>query len=816
MIEEKRLLVGVIVKDEGAAKSAIGANNTLVADVLARLISAAGGLHPESYRKGHKKGFALGRQTGFKEAQSTAASTQNTSITINIEDIRSDEPEHIGFDGLLLDDARLNVTPALVKAFKADAVAKLGEDHLPTDEQWKAIIVAATSAVTIGIAGTGKTFVMMMRAIFLHCYLGIPLQQLKILSVTKDCRLDVIGQLTHLFSLWGVILSNEQALDLVKTPRGLMVSLVRSIAPLQEVVPFELMGVLDQGDEDGRPFDPRLLPDQMDVIEQAYQSAYAQSSSFAESVQKLFLSTLPLPRPNSDNPQFVAYSDKGFAQLRDDEVITRALTGIWHSKGEWPMEGLEPLSTSLDVVGNSVLTNGYVEILGAHIVLGYPKGADRTTMRPGSKTPLYEESLAKRAYLQRYSPVKIIWCDTPGQLNKMLRAAEAMATHAPSFQSRMKGLERPMGIAECLYQTGALIETLGLNPSQAIAKLKFMPQDPDAQFFDCTAKFWPLFETHLLRSTPRMMTFNRLFLMFGVQGNKHLKAVPTEVLMGMRNILTDELQDISFHVGEFIKACMAENRHRIEVDEVSSAAISIFACGDDFQTAHGTQGATPKYLTDFKSHFPSKGFEMNLLGINFRSDQGIIHAAHSLVLGIPAVSKLAPVSVSSKAEHKPVPVYDLNGGTFMSLFDQHYASGAQILILAANPDDYRNSESFINVVLDRDKLENPNQRRVRVRAAQRAKGLEADVVFIVGDFVASTSSWAKNQIFRRAKTIATEDQSPFDVIQQNELYRLAHIALTRARRDVFWLIPREPVDAPARLRASTRIPSATSTFIDYR
>lgn len=85
-----------------------------------------------------------------------------------------------------------------------------------------------------------------------------------------------------------MILSNEQALDLVKTPRGLMVSLIRSIAPLQEVVPFELMGVLDQGDEDGRPFDPRLLPDQMDVIEQAYQSAYAQSSSFAESVQKLF------------------------------------------------------------------------------------------------------------------------------------------------------------------------------------------------------------------------------------------------------------------------------------------------------------------------------------------------------------------------------------------------------------------------------------------------------------------------------------------------------------------------------------------------
>jgi superfamily I DNA/RNA helicase len=283
----------------------------------------------------------------------------------------------------------------------------------------------------------------------------------------------------------------------------------------------------------------------------------------------------------------------------------------------------------------------------------------------------------------------------------------------------------------------------------------------------------------------------------------------------MRNILTDELQDVTTNTGEFIKACMAENRHRIEIEGGKEATMSVFACGDDFQTAHGTQGATPKYLTEFRHHFPSKGYVMNLLGHNFRSQQGIIFAAHSLVLGIPAVSTYAPASAASE-ENFPVEVFDLTGGTFMRLFDMHYGAGDSILILAANPDDYKAFESVVNVAVDRDKEQNPESRRVRVRAAQRSKGLEADTVFIIGDFFAANSTWAKNQIFRLARTVATDDQSPFDVIQQNELYRLAHIGITRARKKCVWLIGKEAVDVGHRLKASNRISGAKGCFMDHR
>lgn len=776
-------------------------------------MNAVNGTHPESYRRGVRHGYLKGREATDSATQK--ATVIKHDITVRLEDLRGGMDPKVRFDPLLLDDGRMKIPPNAVKQFRADTLANLGEDHQPTEEQWKAILSTTTSAVTIGIAGTGKTFVMMLRAVYLHVYLQIPLEELTILAVTKDSRFDVIAELTRLFARWGVDLSREQSLALVKTPRGALLQITRAVPPLRDVVPFELLGLLDSGDEDGRPFDPRLTTEQMDVVEGAYQSAYARSASFAQSIQTLFADTVSLPRAASDNPQLIRYSELGNSRVLDDELLTKAVTSSWYSAGHWPIPEIDAQLVPLSVMGKTIQTNGFLPLLDAHIVLGFPKDAPRDSCRVGSDVLLFEECLGKRAFLQRFAQQRIIWCDSPEQLAAIIESVSALANSAPRFMVRVKGLERPMGIAECMYQTGSLIETLGLNPPDAISGLMFMGSDPDAKFFECTAKFWPLFEAHLMTGQPQVMTINRLFLTFGEQGHYNLKAVPTENLRSMRNILTDELQDVTVQTGEFIKAVMRENRHRIEVEGTKDGTLSIFACGDDFQTAHGTQGATPKYLTEFKSHFPSRGFVLNLLGLNFRSQQGIIFAAHSLILGIPAVSMLAPASAASE-DNAPVEVHDLSANAFMSLFNRHYAAGDSILILAANPDDYRISEAFVNVVVEQDKFENPNDRRVRVRAAQRSKGLEADTVFILGDFVAATSTWAKNQIFRAARTVETEHQSPFDVIQQNELYRLAHLSITRARKSCYWLVGRDATDGVHRLKASTRIGNVPGSFEDHR
>lgn len=798
-------------KPHGSGK---GVQNGPVGSLLAWLLTAVNGQHKESIRKGFEAGYIKGRANApAPSAAVPAVITKN--VAIRLEDARGNEAPMVKFDALLLDDGRLSITPAMIKQFKEDALTKLGEDHQPTDEQWKAILSPTTSAVTIGIAGTGKTFVMMMRAVFMHCYLQIPLSEMTILAVTKDCRFDVIAELGHLFSRWGVQLSQEQSLALVKTPRGALLSIIRTVPPLQDVIPFELLGLIDAGDEDGRPFDPRLTNAQTEYVDAAYSAAYKRNSSFAHSIQKLFAETVALPRATPDSAALMRYSEQGTLRIAEDQLLTKAVTSVWYNAKLWPIPEIEAQLIPLTIMGKTVWVNGYFPLLDAHVVLGFPKELDRDYCRTGCSLPMFDECLGKRAFLQRFSMQRIIWCDSPEQLSSIVASAVAMADTAPRFLARVKGLDRPMGIAECLYQTGSLIETLGLDPGKTISSLMFVPNDPDALFFDCAAKFWTMFELHLLEAQPPVMTFNRLFLTFGEQGHRNLKAVPTDALKGLRNVLTDELQDVTVHTGEFIKACMTENRYRIEVEGIKDSVMSVFACGDDFQTAHGTQGATPKYLIDFKTHFPSKGYKLNLLGVNFRSQQGIIYAAQSLVLGIPAISSLAPASAANE-QSTPVEVLELTAPAFMSLFDMHYADGDSILILAANPDDYKQSESFVNVALERDRVENPGNRRVRVRAAQRSKGLEADCVFILGDFMAATSTWAKNQIFRAAKTVDTDDQSPFDVIQQNELYRLAHIGISRARKRAYWFLSNDPADAPHRLKASTRITGVAGSFVDRR
>ena len=196
---------------------------------------------------------------------------------------------------------------------------------------------------------------MMMRAIYLHVYLQIPLEELTVLAVTKDNRFDVIAELTRLFARWGVELSREQGLELVKTPRGALLQLIRSVPPLRDVVPFELLGMLDAGDEDGRPFDPRLTPEQMAMVEGAYQSAYGKSASFAKSVQDLFANTVALPRASSDNPQLMRYSELGTSRLSDDESLTKAVTSRWYSAGHWPIPEVEPQLVTISVMGKTCL-----------------------------------------------------------------------------------------------------------------------------------------------------------------------------------------------------------------------------------------------------------------------------------------------------------------------------------------------------------------------------------------------------------------------------------------------------------------------------
>lgn len=775
------------------------------------------GKHQRSWRHGYIAGV---KETLLQSGHAQKPVADAVALTLSIKDCRDKAGIRRPLDNHIFDESKVVISAGVKQQIRDDAARLLGDDLQPTPDQWKAVLSPSLATCTVGIAGTGKTRVMAMRVVLLHFYLHIQLQDITVLSLTKDCRLDVIALLTELFSLWGSQLGDEVAARLVKTPRGALLNQVRELPDLAEVVPFDLLADSAAFCEDGRPFDNRLTQRQYRVLDEAYQHAYQHDPEFASSIKELFRANTLLPALPIEEPVVVRRAPLAWAQSKADIDITEAVERLWQAAGAWPMKHMEATITPVSIRGSIFHFNGYIPALDAFVVLGFDRSEYRHLTRPNAKVELFKESEVKRTMLQAYSPKPVIHLDSYAQAKALSLTIEQLSRSAPEFECMLKGEAKTLPVAEAMYHAGTLMETLGLSIPNAINSMNFMSNDSDAYFFQSLAAFWPAFESFLLASKPPSFTFNRLFLMFGAEGEANIKHLPDSALRGMRHVLADEVQDLTVPIGEWMKACLLENRRRRLAASARGEvrpSCTLFVSGDDYQTAHGSQGATARYLLDFESEFRSKVSAKVILGENFRSHQSIIDAAHSMVLGIPAVNGIAPVSHAGKARsgQEPVKIHHLNGEVLSSVLQHHFDKGEDILILAANPDDFRLVEAEINVILEKDKL-NGTDRRVRVRACQRAKGLEAETVLILGDFTAPLSTWSKNQIYRLANELGLSDQSPFDTIQQNELYRLAHIGITRARKNCYWFIRKVPEGEAVQMRASIRIQGQGNFIKDLR
>jgi hypothetical protein len=791
-----------------------------ISGLLSSGMDLLGAMHPLSYNHGLREGkrsSALTTEQALAAQASKSAAPQR--VTIDFIDLRQVGFTRPNTDNYVFEDTYLSIPEKVRQQFTKDAAMFLGDDHQPTDEQWKAILSTSLATCTVGIAGTGKTYVMGMRVILLNRYLGVPLEEITVLCLTKDCRLDVIALIRDLFARWGEMLSDDQCYQLVKTPRGALLGHVRELPDMEGVLPFDLLSDTTD-DEDGRPFDLRLTNKQVAVLGEAFNQCYLADPEFSEAIRALLRSNSVLEELDADDPLVVRRAAAGWQQAKFDLDITESMQTIWSKAGAWPLPGFRSEISTESVRGHEMYFNGYVPALDTHVVLGFDRSEERTLTRGiGVATELFKECAIKKTMLQAFSPKPVIYLESYAQARALSATLEFIDHRAPNFPCLLKGETRAYPIAEALYHCGTLMETMGLDIGAAVAEMNFMTGDNDVHFFSALGIFWRSFESFLLAQSPPSFTFNRLFNMFGLAGATNIKAIPNEALRAMRHVLVDEVQDATQPIGEWIKACLLENRRRslrAAAKGNQMMACTLFLTGDDYQTAHGTQGATPRYLLNYESEFRCPKPAKIIMGANFRSHQNIIDAAHSMVMGIPAVSGFAPLSVdkAGREAEEPVLIHHLESVLFADLLNQHYEKGDDILILAANPDDFKLMEPEINAILERDKLN--TKRRVRVRACQRAKGLEATTVFILGDFTAPTTSWSKNQIFRLADKHRTNGQSPFDTIQQHELFRLAHIGITRATKSAHWLIRPEQQGEPTQMRASIRIRAEGGYLKDMR
>ncbi|TFZ33291.1 DNA helicase UvrD, partial [Pseudomonas syringae] len=110
-----------------------------------------------------------------------------------------------------------------------------------------------------------------------------------------------------------------------------------------------------------------------------------------------------------------------------------------------------------------------------------------------------------------------------------------------------------------------------------------------------------------------------------------------------------------------------------------------------------------------------------------------------------------------------------------------------------------------------------DQRRLKQLTYHSAKGLQADVVFMVGDCQHLTRSPYKNQLYRLAGLSAPGETEGYAKAQRDEALRLAYVGVTRAIQYCYWYVDASGKEGAAgAAKASDHVDGAKPFFDDHR
>jgi superfamily I DNA/RNA helicase len=348
--------------------------------------------------------------------------------------------------------------------------------------------------------------------------------------------------------------------------------------------------------------------------------------------------------------------------------------------------------------------------------------------------------------------------------------------------------------------------------------MSFAKDDPDQYFFEGLSLFWKAFESHLLAQTPPIMTYNRMFALFGENSPENLKLVDNAQLRPLSHLMIDEFQDVSPQIVSWVRASLREIRRRGPAMHTGRRAqhASLLCVGDDWQSIYGWRGSSPKYFMEFPKEFSSPATTKVMLSENYRSHQHIIDAAEHIVRGAPAIAGKKARASGAIQELLPVTVLDRSDDVLAERLIEHYNDGDSILLLYRKSSEKAFISDRLQAVINADYAQQPEARRIKQLTYHSAKGLQADAVFLLGDCQHLTQSPYKNQLYRLAGLGNAADMDAFDSAQKDEVLRLAYVAITRAVRHCYWFIDGSGRDAANATKASDRVEPGKVFFEDLR
>ncbi len=778
---------------------------------------AASWLHGQAdgFRSGHSAGVEYGFQEGHAEG------LEQGQQVLLISDKRPQTPSAPGVDDDLFDDWRLPLSPELKKLIKADVAARLPEYAQPSAAQWKMIFSDTPSTSVVAGAGAGKSTSLVLRILLLKHYLGFELSSMTVVTFTRESRKDFIAKLVEIFALWGHTLTLKEAREVVRTFHSRILPMVRSLPGYSQLQAFETLNTRNlQGDDDtdSNPFDLRINDAQRHQLNACYHRLYSSNERFRETLAPLCRHALQLKELEREHPDVQKRMAVTELAAKRDEELCDTLEDLWFAAGAWPINGIEPNRQTVEINGALFHCHGYIPALDAWVVLGFDPRESANLSRPNAKLSVRAEWAVKRTLFRAFCNKPLIWLETYDDAKRIVSSLGEDASSGPGFDYKIKGELSSAPLLDCFVAAAGFIENLGLDVAAAVAGMRFAKDDPDRFFFEALSLFWRALEDHLLGLSPPVMTYNRMFSLFGENTPQNFKLLSHEQLRPLSHLMIDEFQDVSPQIVSWLRASLREIRSRGPAMHVGRAAqrSSLLCVGDDWQSIYGWRGSSPKYFMAFNKEFVSPATTRVMLSDNYRSHQHIIDAAEHIVRAAPAIAgKRAKASGEPKAL-LPVHVLNRDDQDLAARLIEHYNAGDSVLMLFRKSSDKLLIEKEIQSLINVDSNLAPELRRLKLLTYHSAKGLQADAVFLLGDCQHLTSSPYKNQVYRIAGLAKDGDPESYDSAQKDEILRLAYVGITRAVKHCYWYVESQDAQGPNIPRASERIPKGKAFFEDLR
>jgi superfamily I DNA/RNA helicase len=681
---------------------------------------------------------------------------------------------------------------------------KSGRRSGPTPQQLQVIFSDVAASSVLAGAGSGKSTTLVSRLLFLHKFLGVPLENLAVFTFTRKSRQDFIRRLVQEAARWGVTqLTTARAERVVRTFHSKALQVSRELLQGGETL-FEFLGdkQREPGQSDGATdgsAENKLLQleakansiegfvelepsdEQTELLKSVYAACYAQDEQFRAAILELFRFTVASEKweQNERFNQKLAYVN---GMQRKESALCDHLEAQWRMIGSWPLDGVQARDEAgkrfaLPVHGVELSANGFCPTLGVYVVLGeYPELENRDLHLDGKRINPFWAIKDRRLVLLVGCGKPIRYLRSPRDVERFLSevklASSPDALSAPMVELRLPGETTAKPVFACIHALALFAENLGLAPERLHNELgQAGLSSIEMHAVYATSAFFKEFQGQL--ASRGLVTFNQLFFRLGM-GSGDLARIGIGGLMGVKHLMIDEFQDISPLIVRFVTGLQSE----LWVRSNGQQKPSVMAVGDDWQSIYGWRGSAPHFLLNFNRYFEGATALPVLLEQNFRSSQNIIDCGDAFIAQVRAKSTKKGVAANPVVKNLPLKVLAVEE------FEERDVVRAIEAILSVLGED---EEVYLLAAKNDDLV--PYRRRIRddrlmSTTFHQSKGLEAEFVVLLGAPRHFGSHNIKNALYRRAGR-AVFPQT-FDEGQRDEAFRVAYVAATRAKRLCLW------------------------------